>query len=236
MPYGFEITHDGNVNVKSVSFDQLANNYLKVRNRPPFKDLWNSPDQFVQDAHTYFSNHSEGRPGADGGLGEAKRNAINSLGNFGTNPQKDTNPLVEKLPRSVQSIIKSYRIDRASQMQATGAIRPFISEEQYQRMNTNYLPKAKAELVKAPAEMRTQTPERQAAIAETQGKAQEWLKDAGPAPLMSSETYSGRRSRDPQDGERTRISANISMPIIRRSTSRIRWCENRWRTRSRTTS
>lgn len=189
VPYGLEVTKDGNVNVKSVNFAQLNDNYLKAKGRAPYKDLWGSPSEFQQDAHTYFVNHSEGRPGADGGLGEQKRDAINALGGFDTQAHKDANPLVEKNPRSVRPIIKSYRLDRANQMQATGSVRPFISQEQYNLMNTNYLPKGKTELAKAPAEMRTQTPERQAQIAETQGKAQAWLKDAGPAPQMSTETY-----------------------------------------------
>lgn len=195
VPYGIEITKDGNVAVKAVDFNTLNNNYLKARSRAPYKDLWESPSDYMQDAHTYFTNHAQGKPGADSGIGEAKRDAINALGNFQTTTHADTNPLVEKLPKRTESIIKSYRIDRTNQMQATGAIRPFVSKEQYDLMNTNYLPKGKTPLVKAPAEMRTQTPERQAQIAETQGKAQEWLKDAGPAPLMSSETYlSGDRT------------------------------------------
>ncbi len=195
VPYGIEVTKDGNVNVKAVNFNQLNDNYLKARNRGPYKDLWSSPSEFMQDAHQYFVNHSEGRPGADGGLGEAKRDAINSLGKFETIAHKDSNPLVETMPRGVKSIIKSYRIDRTNQMQATGAIKPFISQAQYDLMNTNYLPKAKAPLVKAPAEMRQQTPERQQQIADTQAKAQAWLKDAGPAPQMSTETYlNGDRS------------------------------------------
>lgn len=189
VPYGFEITQDGNVNVKSVDFAQLNNNYLKARNRPGIKGLWESPSEFTQDVHTYFTNHAEGRQGTDGGLGEDKRNAINALGGFGTQEHKDANPLVAKMPKSTQSIIKSYRIDRASQIQATGSIRPFISEDQYRLMNSNYLPKAKAELVRAPADLRTQSPERQAEIVDTQNKAQAWLDQAGEAPVSSTATY-----------------------------------------------
>ena len=186
VPYGIEITKDGNVNTKAVDFNQLNNNYLKAKTRAPYKDLWGSPSEFAQDAHTYFTNHAQGREGAEG-IGPQKRDAINALGNFQTVSHREANPLVDNLPKSVKPIIKSYRIDRTNQMMATGSVRPFISEAQYQAMNTNYAPKAL--LAKAPAEMRVQSPERQAAIAETQAKAQAWLKDAGPAPQMSTEAY-----------------------------------------------
>jgi hypothetical protein len=140
VPYGLEITKDNNVNIKSVDFGQLTNNYLKMRNKAPFKDLWASPDEFTQDAHTYFTNHSKGDPGATA-IGIQKRDAINSLANFGTQLHQDSNPLVGGLPKSVQPIIKSYRIDRSNQITATGTMRPFVSEEQYRRMAMNYLPK-----------------------------------------------------------------------------------------------
>jgi len=45
----------------------------------------------------------------------------------------------------VRPIIKSYRIDRSNQITATGTMRPFVSEEQYRRMNMNYLPQSSAE-------------------------------------------------------------------------------------------
>src|SRR4029077_10633133 len=134
VPYGIEITGDNNVNIKSVNFGQLTNNYLKARNRAPFKDLWQSPDEFTQDAHTYFTNHSKGDPGATA-IGIKKRDAINSLANFGTQLHQDSNPLFGSLPTSVRPIIKSYRIDRSNQITATGTMRPFVSEEQYRRMN-----------------------------------------------------------------------------------------------------
>ena len=141
VPYGIEITGNNNVNIKSVDFGQLTNNYLKMRSRAPFKDLWATPDEFTQDAHTYFTNHSKGDPGATG-IGTPKRDAINALANFGTQLQQDSNPLVGSLPTSVRPIVKSYRIDRSNQVTATGTMRPFVSEKQYQRMNMNYLPQS----------------------------------------------------------------------------------------------
>jgi hypothetical protein len=140
VPFGIEISGDNNVSIKSVDFGQLTNNYLRMRNRAPFKDLWASPDEFTQDAHTYFTNHSKGDPGATA-IGIKKRDAINSLANFGTQLHQDSNPLVGSLPTSVRPIIKSYRIDRSNQITATGTMRPFVSEEQYRRMDQNYLPK-----------------------------------------------------------------------------------------------
>jgi hypothetical protein len=141
VPYGIQVTKDKNVTIKAVDFNQLTNNYLRARGRDPYKSLWKSPDEFAQDAHTYFVNHSKNQPGAEG-IGTDKRDAINALANFGTDLQKDSNPLMGSLPAGVRSIIKDYRIDRSSGWSATGSMRPFINEEQYRRMNMNYLPGA----------------------------------------------------------------------------------------------
>lgn len=148
VPYGIELTHDNQVNVKSVDFEQLNQNYQRVANRAPFKSLWDSPAAFAQDAHTYFTNHKEGRPGADA-IGTQKRDGVNGLAGFGTQMHAESNPIVESIPQSVRSIVKSYRIDRMNQASATGAVRPFISEPQYYAMNRNYLPGA-AEVSYAP--------------------------------------------------------------------------------------
>lgn len=198
VPYGFEITHDNNVNIKSVDFNQLGNNYLKVRNRDPYKSLWKDANEFTQDAHTYFTNHKEGRPGADA-IGEQKRDAINSLAGFGTQIHAGSNPLVDQMPQSVRPIIKSFAIDRANQISATGAVRPFISEAQYYKMNRNYLPGA-AEVsylprpaatddLRASPELRTNSPERQAEINDVQQKAGKWMASAGKAPDISTGAY-----------------------------------------------
>lgn len=139
VPYGLEITKDQNVNIKSVDFNQLNANYTRVKDRAPYKNLWPSEDAFVQDAHTYFTNHSKNQPGADG-IGTDKRDAINALAGLDVQQQRDANPLVDRLPKSVAPIIKSYRLDRANQITATGTLRPFVSEAQYYKMAANYLP------------------------------------------------------------------------------------------------
>jgi len=141
VPYGIEVTKDGNVNVKSVDFNQLTQNYQRMAKRDPFRGLWASPGEFTQDADTYFTNHAQGRPGADA-IGVDKRNAINALSNLDVVGQRDANPLVDRMPASVRPIVKSYRIDRANQISATGAIKPFISEDQYYQMKRNYMPGA----------------------------------------------------------------------------------------------
>jgi hypothetical protein len=140
VPYGIEVTKDGNVNVKSVDFNQLTQNYQRMAKRDPFRGLWASPSEFTRDADIYFNNHAEGRPGADA-IGIDKRNAINALANLDVLAQREANPLVARLPSSVRPIIKSYRIDRASQISATDAMKPFISEDQYRLLKANYLPR-----------------------------------------------------------------------------------------------
>lgn len=163
VPYGIELTHDNQVNVKSVDFEQLDQNYQRVANRQPYKTLWDTPRAFVDDAHTYFTNHKEGRPGADA-IGPQKRDAINALAGFGTQMHAESNPLVESIPQSVRPIVKSYRIDRMNQASATGAVRPFISEDQYRAMNRNYLPGAPEAVSYRPAEKAPAAPPDETAI------------------------------------------------------------------------
>jgi hypothetical protein len=154
VPYGIEVTKDGNVNIKSVEFAQLTNNYL--RNAKRFKDLWTTPGDFSLDSNTYFQNHAAGNPGADG-IGVAKKNAINLLLGLETQLHRESNPLLgeTKSPRA-RSIIKSLRIDRASRITPTEQISPFTTVEQYNRMNMNYRPRrfqpGDADYVAAPSD------------------------------------------------------------------------------------
>ena len=145
VPYGFEISNKDNISLRSVDFDQLNDNYLKNATRAPFRQLWGTPSEFVQDSNTYFQNHARGEPGATG-IGEAKRDAINALLRLDTSVNRDANPLLEarggKGFPGTRPIIKSYRIDRASQVTPLEKTSPFTTEEQYYKMNRNYRPAA----------------------------------------------------------------------------------------------
>jgi hypothetical protein len=186
-PYGFEITHDNQINIKGIDFQQLNKNFQRVSKREPFNTLWGgNPDSFTQDAHTYFTNHSQGRPGAEG-IGEQKRDAINALAGFGTVLHRESNPLVATMPKGVQPIVNSYRIDRANQIAATGAMRPFISEGQYYAMNRNYLPTAAAgEVSYAPRKL----------IAGAAGAGAEPAPDTTAIPVTYHQTAKGNTVED----------------------------------------
>lgn len=144
VPYGFEISQKDNVLLRSVDFDQLNHNYLQNATRAPFRQLWNNPSEFTQDWNTYFQNHANGQPGATG-IGEAKRDAINSLLRLDTDVNRDANPLLEarggKGFPGTRPIIKSYRIDRASQVTPLEKTSPFTTDQQYYRMNRNFRPR-----------------------------------------------------------------------------------------------
>jgi hypothetical protein len=172
VPYGIEITKDNNVNIKSVDFNQLTQNYQRMAKRDPFRGLWASPGEFTQDAHTYFSNHAQGRPGADA-IGIDKRNAINALSNLDVLAQREANPLLTRLPSSVRPIIKSYRIDRANQISATGAVKPFISEDQYYQMKRNYNVSPAIEKLIAAKGLKPETASSPETLKATQEKAAE---------------------------------------------------------------
>jgi hypothetical protein len=139
-PYLLEKDSKGNINIKGVDFTQLANNYLKLRNRPGIKDIWEGPSDFLSDAHTYFQNHANDLPG-ETNLGTTKRDAINLL----TGVNKTGNPLKGEVPNGkVRSIVKSFRIDRINRVRETGIIRPFTDESQYHQIATNFAPPTSA--------------------------------------------------------------------------------------------
>lgn len=145
VPYGFEVAKNDNVLLRSVDFDQLNQNYLNNATRAPFRQLWNNPSEFTQDWNTYFQNHSRGEPGAANGIGEQKRDAINALLRLDTSVNRDANPLLEARGgrgfASTRPIIKSYRIDRASQVTPLEKTSPFTTEQQYHQLNRNFRPR-----------------------------------------------------------------------------------------------
>jgi hypothetical protein len=140
VPYLFETTKDGNVNLKGVDFGQLTNNYLKARQRnDTVKSLWQTPNDFANDASTYFANHAGGKPGAEG-VGPDKRDVINALAGIGTSVNKELNPFTSQTPQA-RSIIKSFRIDRINRLSPTDEIKDFKDERQYiSYLNQNYHP------------------------------------------------------------------------------------------------
>jgi hypothetical protein len=125
--------------------------------------LWGNVGEFNADADTYFQNHARGNPGSDG-IGVAKRDAINSLLGLETQLHRDSNPLLAGAdnPRA-RPIIKSFRIDRASQVQATEKTTPFSDLAQYTLMNKNYRPRRAGEV--SPEGPASSVPEAQAGTA-----------------------------------------------------------------------
>jgi hypothetical protein len=176
-PYGFVLTKDHNVNIQAVDFAQLNNNFLRNAKRGPYKDLWGgNVSEFNTDANTYFQNHANGNPGADG-IGVPKRDAINSLLGLETQLHRDSNPLLAGAdnPRA-RSIMKSFRIDRASQITPTEKSSPFTDLAQYTLMNKDFRPRRAGEV--SPEGPASSVPEAQAGTA-TSAPAEPSLKDHG---------------------------------------------------------
>lgn len=140
VPYLFETTADGNVNLKGVDFAQLTNNYLKYAQRnPTIRNTWQTANDFNADVSTYFANHAGGKSGADG-IGVEKRDAINALAALGTVANREMNPFSSQTPQA-RSIIKSFRIDRINRLTPLDQVKSFTGEQQYSRyLNPNYNP------------------------------------------------------------------------------------------------
>lgn len=141
IPYLFETTKDGNTNLKGVDFGQLTNNYFKYQKNATVKKLWQTANDFNTDADTYFGNHAQGKPGAEG-IGPEKRDVINALAGLGTSVNKEMNPFTSQTPQA-KSIIKSFRIDRINRLSPTDVLKDFKDERQYNAfLNRNYHPGA----------------------------------------------------------------------------------------------
>jgi len=144
IPHGIEITKGGNVIVRVIDPSQLHANAVELASRPEFEALWgNNLGQMQADMMTWLNNMADAtRSGADGGLGERKRNFFRVASGLGLlKPlEGDGNQLLtgdqlvqyerdadrQRAARDMeilakpkgkrQAYIKSFRLDRMNQV------------------------------------------------------------------------------------------------------------------------
>src|SRR5258708_7710266 len=145
LPLGLAAFETQQIQYPKSQVGPASNNYLNARDRTfnyngdkiKLRDVWETPGDFVDDAHKLLAGYANGQKGADT-VGVQKRDILNSLAGFGT--AENGNPF--HAPSSAKSIIKSWRIDRTNMATPTDTIRPFKSESHYHQMKGNYLPSA----------------------------------------------------------------------------------------------
>src|SRR5260221_13433402 len=94
-----------------------SNNYLNARdktfnyngNKIKLRDVWETPGDFVDDAHKLLTRYANSQQGADT-VGVQKRDILNSMSGLGT--KDNGNPF--QAPSSARSVIKSCRIGRTN--------------------------------------------------------------------------------------------------------------------------
>lgn len=142
IPVGFLVSTAGNLLVRNYSltaFERKAQTW-GARKGALSLELWNGDvGTFKSDVQTYLKNHSEGRPGADG-IGEQKRNVINSFLVGGNRSFEATNPL-RPLARGAdrEGIVRSYRLDRLETVEPSDVTG--FSQPKYESQLRNLSPK-----------------------------------------------------------------------------------------------
>lgn len=116
MPFAFTVDGRNNVLVMNYSLTALERKINEWAQRSGLfsLDLWNGDRAaFRQDVQTYLANHAEGRAGADGGLGERKRDLINAFLLGDNRTFGEFNPLRDRLMGADKTgVVRSYRLDR----------------------------------------------------------------------------------------------------------------------------
>jgi len=147
LPLGLAAFETQQIQYPKSQVGPASNNYLNARDRTfnyngdkiKLRDVWETPGDFVDDAHKLLTGYANGQKGADT-VGVQKRDILNSMAGFGN--ADNGNPF--RAPSSARSIIKSWRIDRTNMATPTDTVRPFKTESQYYQMKGNYLPSTAA--------------------------------------------------------------------------------------------
>ena len=127
VPYGIEITQKGNINIRTISVDQLYKNIDKIfrQQQAEVTRLFgtaNPKDSFMDAMHQYHLNHAEGKHGwlnLDGNpdMAKEKMNFINAMFGKSSKAHADANPWLAALDGGAKSknprpIYRSRRLER----------------------------------------------------------------------------------------------------------------------------
>ncbi len=138
----------GNVLIASLDLTSAAKRIIEWQGRGKL-DLWNGDaGAFKADLIAYLKNHAEGRPG-DVGIGESKKNVLNTFIVGDNRAHADKNPLRNSLTGSDKTgVIRTFRIDR---IEAVKPIGEQIGSAEYNKKVLNLTPDSTADEVIASA-------------------------------------------------------------------------------------
>jgi hypothetical protein len=189
VPLYTEISpHTHQVNIQAYDPETMQSNIAKMLRRPDGQRLWDGKiDAATKDVEAYLQNLANDRPG-ETGIGLDKKGVINAM--FGI--RADANPYIESL-MAKSSVFKTFRIDRMNRVREVAGVNRPVSAKTYEQVRAFQQPRTEPAVVegpiRAPAELRANSPERQAEVQDAQAKATEWLKGAGRAPDISTAAY-----------------------------------------------
>jgi hypothetical protein len=143
VPYGVEISKDGNILIRVMSTNQLFANASEKSASKLGRSLYGgNMETILRDVNAVIDSHGKNQPtdayfkDKYGGQWEQHKRFINSVfGNVGAG-QKDINPLVAS--DRVDAVVKSYRLDRMNK--ATQLVGSTQLPYQNNLVKINYLP------------------------------------------------------------------------------------------------
>jgi hypothetical protein len=143
VPYGVEISKDGNILIRVMSTNQLFANASEKSASKRGRSLYGgNMETILRDVNAVIDSHGKNQPtdayfkDKYGGQWEQHKSFINSVfGNVGAG-QKDINPLVAS--ERVDAVVKSYRLDRMNK--ATQLVGSTQLPYQNNLVKINYLP------------------------------------------------------------------------------------------------
>lgn len=143
VPYGVEISKDGNILIRVMSTNQLFANASEKSASKRGRALYDgNMETILRDVNAVIDSHGKNQPtdayfkDKYGGQWEQHKSFINSVfGNVGAG-QKDINPLVAS--DRVDAVVKSYRLDRMNK--ATQLVGSTQLPYQNNLVKINYLP------------------------------------------------------------------------------------------------
>ena len=148
VPYSIEISASGNFFVKSLDVNKLAGKVDQwKKSRKAWLKNWTNMDEFYSDVARYLQNLASPEPKQSSKLfGETKRNILNEL--MGARGRKGFNPLALEKVAEKDFLIRSFRVDRVTEMNADSSLSPIkadlpYSEQSYTLQKENFMPAGK---------------------------------------------------------------------------------------------
>lgn len=145
VPYSIEISASGNFFVKSLDVNKLAGKVDQwKKSRKAWLKNWTNMDEFYSDVARYLQNLASPEPKQSSKLfGETKRNILNEL--MGARGRKGFNPLALEKVAEKDFLIRSFRVDRVTEMNADSSLSPIkadlpYSEQSYTLQKENFMP------------------------------------------------------------------------------------------------